>query len=43
MKNLLKSLKSKAMLQIAMFAAIFGLMTLFMEMNEKTKNKPLTA
>ena len=39
MKNLLKSLKSKAMLQIALFAALFGVMDVFIEMKKKTEEQ----
>ena len=35
MKTLLKSLKSKAMLRIAMFATLFVLMDIFIEMKKK--------
>ena len=39
MKKLLKPFKSKAMLQIALFAALFGVMSHFMEMMEQTEEQ----
>ena len=39
MKKLLKPLKSKAMLRIAMFATLFVLLDTFIEMNKKTEEK----
>ena len=39
MKKLLKPLKSKAMLQIAVFATLFVLMDIFIEMNQKTEEQ----
>ena len=39
MKNLVKRLKSNAMLQIAVFVTTFLLMDLFIQMNEKTEEQ----
>ena len=39
MKKLLKPLKSKAMLRIAMFATLFVLLDTFIEMNKKTEEQ----
>ena len=39
MKKLLKPFKSKAMLQIALFAALFGVMDVFIEMKKKTEEQ----
>ena len=39
MKNLLKRLKSKAMLRITIFATLFVLLDIFMEMNKKTEEQ----
>ena len=39
MKKLLKPLKSKAMLRIAIFATLFVLLDIFIEMNKKSEEQ----
>ena len=39
MKKVLKPFKSKVMLQIALFAALFGVMDVFIEMKKKTEEQ----